>query len=151
MKATIERAVPSNILDIYALAKAAVKEGAYNYPFPNEQQLKSYYFTLLEELANPRELFFIARKGRQYLGFVHATLVQRPWGDSMVMFVKMNYVIGKKRKLGIGKQLADRMLEEGKRLGITKFEFMCNDEMLEFWSKKRGAKKLMNYMVVTHE
>lgn len=146
----IDRALPSNILDLYALFKAAVKEGAYRHQPPTDEQLKSYYFALLEELAHPRNLVYLARKGRQHLGFIQAQLVLSPWGGTHICFIKMHYVLPKKRKLGIGKKLLSRLSSDCKAMGVSTLELMCHDEMAGYWSKQK-AKKVLNLMVLEAE
>jgi predicted GNAT family acetyltransferase len=144
----IEKAMPSNLIDVYDLFKKAAKEGLFVYPQPTEEQIKEYYFMLLQELADPRTLVYIARKGKQFLGYVHGHIIQRPWGSPYMVFIKMCFVIDKKRKLGVSKDLVDKLVEDCKKMGVTTFEFMANDEMCDYWSKKRKARKVLNYMVV---
>lgn len=145
----IIRARPSNVLDAYDLYKKAHREGVLRHPQPTEEDLKEYYFVLLEELAQPTNVLLLAQKGRQFLGMIHMTVNFRPVGrQKLTAFVKAAYVIQSKRKLGVGKQLADAAMSFCRQSRIQSIEFLCDDKMLEFWSKKRGAEKVANYAVI---
>lgn len=144
----IERAYPNNFIDVYALFKAMVKEGNYIYPQPTDAQIKDFCFRLLTILAEPNNLIYVARKGRQYLGFIYGMVVPRDFGPAYTGYVRMVYTDKKKRSLGVGKALADTLSDAFKELGIKTVEFSCHDDLQAYWSKKRGAKKVLNLMAV---
>jgi GNAT superfamily N-acetyltransferase len=144
----IERCTPSNILDVFILFKEMIKEGKQSFPAPSQDQLKAYYWQLLNELANPYEVILLARRGRTYWGFFHGSLAFRPFGVPRVLFIKSIFVAEKKRKLGIAKQLYETARGLCKQMGISHAEFMCEDNQVEYWSKKVKAKKALNFMVV---
>jgi GNAT superfamily N-acetyltransferase len=100
-------------------------------------------------LAQQTNVLFLAQKGRQFLGMIHMTVSFRPVGQQkLTAFVKAAYVIPSKRKLGVGKQLADQAMMFCRQSRIQGIEFLCDDKMLEFWSKKRGARKVANYALI---
>ncbi len=144
----LERALPSNILDIYALYKMAHKEGKLMTPAPTDKELKDYYFTLLELLADQAlNYVYLARKGRMYIGFVQLRLSFRSLGPSPIMAITNLYVHPKKRKLGIGRALFQHGVDEMKKAGVNRFEFLCEDDLVAYYHKI-GAKKALNFMVV---
>ncbi len=63
----------------------------------------------------------------------------------------MIHVTKNKRKLGIAKLLTDRLVEDFKKLGITEIDLMANDSLVDYWEKKRKAKKVMNYLIMGAE
>ncbi len=144
----VERALPGNVLDVYALFKSAVKEGCVTYPKITEKDLSGFYFELTEALKNPNEFIFLARKGRQFLGYTHAKLVFGRFDKKPMAIWDMVYVIPKSRKLGVGKQLSDVLFDTVKSTGISTVDFLCHDELVSFWEKKVKAKKVLNYMTV---
>lgn len=143
MKCQIERAKPSNILDIYALFKKAAKEGIYP-EILNEDNIKDYYFRMCDpmngELVNPYHVFLLARRGRQYLGYLHAYMTSKPKSNKNVMFLELIYIDPKKRKLGVAKQLLDQFLGDCKKMKIPSIELLCKDELVPYWSKKKAVK-----------
>jgi GNAT superfamily N-acetyltransferase len=144
----IERATPGNILDVFPLFKEMIKEGKQPYSRPSSEQARAYYWQLLQELANPHELILLARRGRTYWGFFHASLAFRPFGTPRVLFIKSIFVAEKKRKMGISKQMYESAREMCQKMGISRAEFMCEDSQVEYWGKKVKAKRAFNFMVV---
>jgi L-amino acid N-acyltransferase YncA len=144
----IERATAGNILDVYALFKEMVREGEVLDPKTTPEQVRAYYWQLLNELANPHELILLARRGRTYWGYFHGSLAFRPFGTARVIFIRSVFVSKKKRKMGIAKQLYESARGLCQKMGINTGEFMCDDKILEHWVKKVGAKKKFNFMVV---
>lgn len=142
----IERATPSNILDVFALFKESVKEGNLGKWTP--EQMKEYYWALLNELADPHQLILLAKRGRTYWGYSHGSLGFRPSGTARVIFIRSVFVVGKKRKMGIGKQLIEHARGLCQKMGINTAEFMCDDNQVEYWSKKVRAVKKKNFMVI---
>ena len=144
----IERAKPSNVIDIYALLKAAVPEkilpGA-----PSERQIKAYYPMLLRELASQNHLFYVAKRGRGYLGFAHAVLIPGRWdGIQNQVIVDLVYVSEHRRKHGIGRKLLDEIKKEVENMGITKVAFSCPLIQMSYWEKERNAKAIQIEMEV---
>jgi GNAT superfamily N-acetyltransferase len=145
----IKHAQLDNCIDIYALLKEAVKEGIHpegDGP-DDDKALKQYYITgLLEELRSPNHIYWLAARGRGYLGYLHAVLVPDVWTKSKwQMLIEMVYVKEKRRKNGIGKGLIEEAQAFAKENKIEKIILMGKDDMLPYW-EKRGAKKLSNYM-----
>lgn len=142
----IEKARPSNSIDIYALMKSAREEGLIG--SPSERQLKVYYFSaLLNQLADHRHIFYIAKRGRGYLGYVHAVIVPNQWGEYRVV-VDSIFVVKHRRKLGIGRKLLDDMVKEVQNIDIKRIEFACPLDQVEYWSKERKAKQVKVLMEV---
>ena len=141
----IDRARPSNAIDIYALLKEAQKERVL-YGDPSERQLQSYFFGgLIAELSSPLHLFFVAKRGRGFLGFVHAVLIPGRW-DGFISHAVIDtiFVTKKRRKNGIGRKLLDDLKKEVENIGIKRLEFLASDPELEYWAKERGAAKIKN-------
>ncbi len=145
----IERAKPSNSIDIYALLSAAQKEGILPEK-PTERELKSYYFSrLLNEIASPGHFFFLAKRGRGYLGYAHGFILPGRWGQSMTMAVIDHvFVVKNRRKLGIGRKLLDEMKKEIENTGIKRIVFSCPLDQVEYWGKARGATAFRSLMEV---
>lgn len=146
----VERALPGNILDYYGLLKQAAKEGAFHHPKYSELDLKNDYFNILDDLGRPENIVFLARKGRMILGFISGSLVKRRANGKILVSINMIYVLSKRRKMGIGKQLSSHFFAELSKVGINSFEFICPDSMLEYFSDKWGAKRISNLMVVNN-
>lgn len=136
----IEKAKPSNVIDIYALLQEAQKEGILPGK-PTPRELKSYYIrTLLQTVGGPGHIYFLAKRGRGYLGFVHAFIAASQWtGVASHVVVNYIYVVGKRRKNGIGKKLLDELKKEVQDLGIKRVEFSCPTIQAGDWSKSQGA------------
>lgn len=142
----IEKAKPSNSIDIYALIKAEREEGLI--PNLSDRMLKQYYFSaLLNQLADHRHLFFIAKRGRGYLGYVHAVIVPDKWG-SFFVGVDSIFVVKHRRKNGVGRKLLDELKKEVQNIGIKRIEFACPLDQVEYWSKERKAKHSQAIMEV---
>ncbi len=136
----IEKAKPSNAIDIFALLSQGQKEGLLPGK-PSERQLKSYYFgRLLSDLGAPGHLWVMAKRGRGYLGFAHAKVQPGIW-DAQVSSVTIDliFVVPNRRKNGIGRKLLDEIVKEVENLGIKRIEFVCPPEQVEYWQKARKA------------
>lgn len=143
----IERAKPSNAIDIYALLKQAMEEGVLPGK-PTERQIKAYYFTgLINDVANPTSIYLVAKRGRGYLGFLHATILTK-WGTNHEVLVTQIYVTKNRRKNGIGRKLLDELKKQVENLGIRRIEFACPLDQVEYWAKERGAKPVQTIMGV---
>ena len=145
----VHRAKPSNAIDIYALMKEAGKDGLLPGK-PTDKMVQQYFFSgLINELASPYHFWFIGRRGRGFLGFVHGVVVPNRWdGRPELMGVDLVFVTKNRRKNGIGRKLLDELKKEAQNIGITRFEFLCSDEQQAYWEKERGAKKSLNVMKV---
>lgn len=137
----VERAKPSNAIDIFALLGNAAKEGVLEGK-PNERQMKNYYFTgLLQELSDPLHLWLLARRGRGYVGFLHAVLLPGRWdGGVNHAALDLVFVPKEKRKRGIGRKLLEELKKEVENMGIKRIEFVCPGDQAEKWQKEYGAK-----------
>lgn len=143
----IDFAKPSNAIDIYALLKEAAKEGLLAGK-PSERQLKAYYFThLLPEVGAPGQLYLVAKRGRGYLGFLHASLITK-WGTSHEVVVHQIFVVKHRRKNGVGRKLLDELQKQVENLGIKRIEFACPLDQVEYWAKERKAKSSQAIMGV---
>jgi len=138
----VVKATPGNILDVFDLYKRQWKEK----PQLTPQQEKEYYWQLIEELASPSQVVLLMQKGARFLGFIHSFVVPKPNGQPPVLFVKTVYVLDSKRKRGNAKLLIDELVFMAGGFGIKKFDFVCDDEQVEYWSKKRKATKVANHM-----
>jgi GNAT superfamily N-acetyltransferase len=143
-----ERAKPSNILDVYALVKQAHKEDAFVHPKPTLEQVQAMYFDLLDALAGPTTAIFLARKGKSIVGMVQVTVSFRKVGPSPIGVIAFLYVIPKRRKLGIGRELMRHAIAELKKAGVPSFEFFCKDELVGYYNKVCQARKTLNMMVI---
>ena len=139
------RAKPGNILDCFDIYKRSWKDGKV-LPVLTEAQQKDYYWLLLNELADPSHVILLLQRGAKFYGMIHAIALPVRLGHPPSMAVKMVYVLDSKRKRGGGKLLIDELIFLAGRFGIKNFEFLCPDEMVEYWGKKRKAKKVATYM-----
>lgn len=146
----VVKAQPSNAIDVFPLIELASKEGLF-LDSPSSRDLKNYYFkSLIKEMGNDFHLWFLAKRGRGFLGFVHGIITPRRWDGTIdVMYLDLVYVIEKRRAAGIGAKLIDEILKEAENIGVRKVEFLCDDSKCELWQKKRGAEKLKSLMRVT--
>lgn len=148
----IERAKPSNAIDIYALLKQASEEGAWAHDNPNEKQLEQYYFDglILRDLPSPHHFFYLAKRGRGFLGVLHAFVLPRRW-DGYIdrIFVDLLFVPEKRRKKGIGKKLIDELMKEADNMNIKRIEFLADDKTSDYYKKKIKAKPIAQYMGVS--
>jgi GNAT superfamily N-acetyltransferase len=146
----IERARPSNTIDVYPLIKEAAKEGAYPVPVSKKQVEDFYYRMFTQELPNEGHFYYLARRSKGFLGLLHAVIVPSRWdGSGTTMWIDLVYVRDHRRKCGIGKMMIDRLMEDAEKLGIKNFEFLCPDDQVEMWTKKRGAKSASVFMRLT--
>jgi L-amino acid N-acyltransferase YncA len=143
----IERALPGNVLDVYALFKEAASQG-FVYPQPTETQIKEHYFALLELLKNPYNIILLARRGRAYYGYAQASFMLRPFGQQKVIMVHTIFVTKNKRGLGIGRQMTDEIVVTAKKLGVSTIEGMCDDNNIVRFDKKYKAQKKLNFLSV---
>lgn len=143
----VMRAQPSNAIDVYPLLEKAAKEGVF-FDIPKDKDIKNQYFKTLDELKSPYHFWYLAMRGRGYLGFVHAVAVPSRWtGQFEHMIVDAIYVADHRRKMGIGKMLIQELKQEAENIGIRRIEFVCSDEQIDMW-KKSGAAKTRNLMRV---
>lgn len=146
----IQRALPENLIDVYALVKEASKEGLFKPFTPTPQEMLSYSYVrggLADELGSPHSLIYLAKRGRGFFGYIHAQLVFRPLINKYTCMLNTVYIVPKKRKLGIGRALITRLKEDCKRMGIGSLELLCEDEMVPYYEKQSG-KKERNLMVM---
>lgn len=136
----IEKAKPSNAIDIFALLSAGQKEGILPGK-PSERQLKSYYFSrLLSDLGAPGHLWFMGKRGRGYIGFAHAKVQPGRWdGQVSSVTIDLVYVVANRRKHGVGKKLLDEIVKEVENLGIKQIELTCPPEQVQYWAKSLKA------------
>lgn len=147
----IERALPGNAIDLMPLVLEAIKAGVFTGPLPSQSEIKNqWYWTLLtQELPNPLHKYYLAKRGRGYLGYLHAVFIPNRWtGKIDSVFVDAVYVIEKRRKNGIGRKLINALIDEAEKVGIKRFDFMVADNQIEYWMKTRNAKKITNLMRV---
>lgn len=142
----------SNAIDIYALLKEWAKESRQKGEdsVPNDKKLQHYFFTrLIGELQHPMHLVFLARRGRGFLGYLHAALIPGRWdGQIETILIERIYVTGNRRKQGIGRKLLDELVKEAENMGIKRFELLAEDELKSYW-QGRGAKPVANYMRIS--
>jgi GNAT superfamily N-acetyltransferase len=145
---TVERAGASNAIDVFPLLRQAAKEGAFT-DTPSDLQLQRYFYALTGLLTQPNHFFYLARRGRGFLGVLHAIVVPGRWdGTPDTVYIDMLYVVEKRRKMGVGKKLLDQLAKDAEEIGIKKFEFLAKDELVDYWCKKRKAQKISNLMRV---
>jgi GNAT superfamily N-acetyltransferase len=143
---TIIRALPSNAIDIYPLIEQAAKEGVFT-DSPSGKELKTYYFNLIEELCHPYHFWFLAKRGRGFLGFIHAIAAPRRWDRSVgFVFIDMVFVVKNRRKMGIGSKLIEELQKCADDIGIKKLEFSCPDNQVDHWAKTLKADKIKTVM-----
>lgn len=147
----VERAQPSNAIDIYALLKLAAEDGAFHEQTPSSKQLQQYYFQKLIpfEVMTPSHFWYLAKRGRGFLGLLHAFIVPGRWdGEINTIYVDLVYVVEHRRNRGIAKELLKKLKEDAEDIGIKKFEFLAVDKVQEKWVKDWKATKISNYMRV---
>lgn len=145
----IERAVPSNNIDIYPLYLDFIKESeGANKPYPKIPQAiqrKFYQDILFRAFEDPNQIMWLARRGKTYMGFAHAHILPRP-PKGYILYIHTLFVQKHRRKLGIAKLLADAMESEARNLGLSAIELMCTPLLSPKW-EKHGAKKVYDYLV----
>lgn len=145
----IVRAEASNAIDVYALLKEWAKESrsAGDGEAPSDKKLQQYFFSrLITELQHPFHWIFLARRGRGYLGYLHALLTPGRWDGTVdTLYLERIYVVPGRRKNGIGRKLLDELHKEAENMGIKKIELLTNDDVKAYW-QGRGAKPVSNYM-----
>jgi len=145
------RATGQNAIDIYPLLVKASEEKALP-SNPSSKQLKDFYFGgLLKQLGVHYQFhyWFLARRGRGFLGVIHAQIIPGPWDGSIeTLVVTLIYVTKGRRKMGVGRKLVDAVLKEAENIGIKNIQFLCPDDAMEYWQKERDAKKVSNLMRV---
>lgn len=136
----VERARPSNAIDIYSLLAEGAKDGSLSNK-PSQRQLRTYYFNgLIHQLAAPGHLWFIARRGRGFIGFLHAILLPSPWdGQIEKIGINLVFVAKKRRKMGVGRKLIEELKKEAENMGIKRLEFSCPIEQSSEWEKLGAA------------
>lgn len=144
----IVKAKPSNAIDIYALLKHAAKEEVYPGVQPTEKELRTFYLNSLfqDHLQNPYHMYYLARRGRGYLGFLHAMVTQNYWTQQIDgLFIELIFVAEKHRKKGVAKKLLETLREEAENIGVKKIDLCAMDKRQDFWTK-HGAGKITNTM-----
>jgi len=141
----VERATPGNVIDYYALLKEAAKEDALVHPRLSVEDVRQCYFGLVDELSDPSKIILLARKGRMFAGYFSSTIIRR---DKYLAVINQIYVIPKRRKLGVGIKLWQAFDDQMKANGISRYEFLCKDEDVDYVKKKWKADKTLNFMVV---
>jgi GNAT superfamily N-acetyltransferase len=144
----IERAKPSNAIDIYALLKKAVQEGVYPGQQPTDKELRQFYLgqLLQSHLPSPYHFYYLARRGRGFLGYLHAVANPNYWtGEFDCLFIELIFVAEKYRKKGVAKKLLDHLHEEAEDMGVKRLDLFSVDHNLKFW-EKHGAAKLTSLM-----
>lgn len=147
----IDRATPSNAIDIHALLTEAANEKVFSVENPNKRQLQQYYFQKLipQELTNPMHFWYLARRGRGFLGVLHAFAIPGRWdGAISSLFVDLVFVVENRRSLGVGKELIKRLCQDAEDIGIKTFDFLAEDKVADKWIKEFSAKKISNLMRV---
>jgi GNAT superfamily N-acetyltransferase len=146
------KAGASNAIDVYALLKEWAKESRLKGEdsVPSDKKLQQYFFTrLIAELQHPLHLVFLARRGRGFLGYLHAALIPGRWdGQIDTIVIERVYVTGNRRKQGIGRKLLDELKKEAENMGIKRVELLSEDGMRAYW-QGRGAKAVANYMRIS--
>jgi len=144
----VKEALLGNAIDIYALLKEAVKEGIYpKDQTPNQRELEHYYLTgLLSEMRNPTHKYYIAQRGRGFLGYAHLVIMPDRWNrKELSILIETVFVVKKRRKMGIGKALIDEIKKLAQDNGIKNIVLLGKDDMLGYW-EQQGAEKLSNYL-----
>lgn len=143
----ILKALPSNAIDLYPMMVDAAAEGVY-IDGPRGRELRNYYFGgLLKELASDYHFWFLARRGRGFLGYIHGVVIPGRWnGNFDTLAVDMVFVTKHRRKNGIAKKLIDEIIKEAENIGVTKIDFICPESQVEHWMKTRKAAKVANLM-----
>lgn len=144
----IIRAEPSNAIDIYALLSKALKEKVYPGTQPSARQLQNFYLNVLlqQHLVSPFHYYFLARRGRGYLGFIHGMLIPSYWDGSVEsMFIELLFVAEKHRKKGVARKLLETLNKQTENIGVKKVDLCAVDSNLKFWGK-HGAIKVTNTM-----
>jgi len=144
-----KRATLNHSIDIFKMLQASVTEGILpSDQVPSEKELQAYYFhSMLKEIVNPLHMYYIAQRGRGFVGYLHAQAVPSRWNPGKIdaVFLDMIYVVKNKRKNGIGKQMLDLFIKEAKDLRVEQIILLGKDDMVKYW-QKQGAEKLSNYM-----
>lgn len=144
----IFKAKPSNAIDIYALLKQAVQEGVYPDPQPTKKQLQQFYLghLLQHHLPSPFHFYYLAKRGRGFLGFLHAVAAPNYWDGSFdSLFIELLFVSEKYRKKGVAKKLLETLRKESEDMNIKRLDLFSKDHNLDYW-KKQGAKRTTNAM-----
>ncbi len=147
MKGTkVFRAKASNAIDIYPLLADAVGEGVFE-DTPSGRELKSYYFkAMIEELSHPMHFWYLARRGRGFLGYLHAIVIPGRWSGALdTIYVDMLFVDKKYRNRGVAGKLIEELKKDADHNGITNARFSCPEELTPMFIK-RGAKKARTLM-----
>lgn len=140
----ITRAQASNAIDVYALLKEWAKENKGKdlvVEVPSEKKLQYYFFArLIPELQSPLNLVLLARRGRGYLGFLHALLVPGRWdGQIDSIFIDKIFVTANRRKMGIGRRLLDELKKEAENMGIKRIELLADAGSKAYWEKHKAS------------
>lgn len=143
----VRKAEVSNAIDIFALLKQAVKEKVYPIENPNDKQLQNFYFNLISnELPSPYHRYYLAKRGRGFLGMLHAIMVPGRWdGQVTSATIELLFVTKNRRKRGVAAKLMAEFKKDMDQLGIDKIDLLAVEPMVKYW-EKQGAKKVTNFM-----
>ena len=144
----IFRATPSNAIDIYALLKQAVQEAVYPDHQPTNKQLQGFYLgqLLQTHLPSPFHYYYLAKRGRGFLGYLHAVACPNYWdGTFDCLFIELIFVSEKYRKKGVAKKLLETLRKESEDIGVKRLDLFSMDHNLPYWDKQ-GAKPITNLM-----
>lgn len=146
----ILRAKPSNAIDIFPLLAKAAEEGVFDVK-PSQKELKMYYFKkMVDELAHPAHAWYVAQRGRGFLGFIHGIVIPSRWDGDKVDTVVIDaiYVAEKYRKQGIGKKLIEELKHDADNFGIKHVLFTSPESLDQKWIKDMKAEKIKSLMRV---
>lgn len=140
------KAAPSNAIDIYALLKEANKEKVLE-GRPNEKQLQNFYFGVLTgQLASPIHRWFLARRGRGYLGYLHAVFIPNQFtGNVEYCYVDSIFVVKKRRKMGIARKMLEEFEKEIDNIGVRTMRLDVPKDDIGYW-EKRGFGEIRTMM-----
>jgi len=147
----IFRAKPSNAIDIYALLKQAVQESVYPDPQPSKRQLQDFYLgqLLQSHLPSPYHYYYLAKRGRGFLGYLHAALCPNYWdGSADSMFIELIFVSKKYRNKGVAKKLLETLRKDAEDMDVKRLDLFSMAPNLEYWNKQ-GAEGVTNMMRIS--
>ena len=155
----IIRADLSNFLDVFALFDQAVKEKVFPVSRPTKKQFRDFYTSLTRNhLVSKYERFYLAKRGRGYLGVLHVMFVPGQWTipgkeieneDLETAVINPLFVTKNRREKGIGNKLLNFFKKDIEDLDIKNIDLLAEDHVVKYW-QKRGAKPLTNYMRMSY-
>lgn len=142
-------AKPSNGIDIYALMKEAREEGLLE-GRPTAKQLQSFYFgPLVGQLTSPIHRWYLARRGRGYLGYLHAVFVPSAYdGNIEYVYIDSFFVVKKRRKMGVGRKLLDELKKQADNLGVRTLRLQGTKEEIEYFKKGAEAQEIKTLLEI---